>query len=149
MADSSIATKDVEDWIRGKTLPTIYHQKFTKRKLPLLYSGEFECDAVSNDGKIVCFISTSFRKTKSGKHGAGKFSKIRADAYWALSLKKKPNKILFIFTDKSMIELINQEKNNGRFPRHFKTLSINLPLSIKKKLTELKRKAAAEVSNRK
>jgi len=68
MADSSTATKDVENWIRGK-LSKKYDQTFKKRKLKLLYGGEFECDAVSEDGRIVCFISKfkkdNWRKTWS------------------------------------------------------------------------------------
>jgi len=75
--------------------------------------GEFECDAVSEDSKIVCFISTSSSKTVGDKLGAGKLHKIRSDALWAVSLNEKPETILFGFTDKSMVELIEQEKENG------------------------------------
>ncbi len=130
MADSTIATKDIENWIRNEFLLKKYHKIFSKRKLFLSYGGKFECDAVSENGKIVCFISTSSRKTISGKHGAGKFAKIRSDAYWALSLKKKPQKILFAFTDKSMVELVKQEKENDRFPQHIKTFLVKLPAKI-------------------
>jgi len=149
MADSTIATRDVENWIRNEFLHKKYHKIFSKRKLLLSYGGKYECDAVSKNKNIVCFISTSSRKTISGKHGAGKFAKIRADAYWALSLKEKPDKIVFIFTDKSMVALIDQEKSNGRFPQHFETLYVNLPSSINRKLEQLKRNAAAEVSKQK
>jgi hypothetical protein len=34
---------------------------------------------------------------------------------------------VFAFTDKSMVELIKQEKENGRFPKHIKTLFVKLP----------------------
>jgi hypothetical protein len=54
-----IALKDVENWIRNEFLTKKYGQAFTKRKLGVQSGGEFECDAVSEDGKIVCFISTS------------------------------------------------------------------------------------------
>ncbi|MFZ1978575.1 MAG: hypothetical protein WAV76_11530 [Bacteroidota bacterium] len=146
MADSTIATRDVENWIRKEFLPKKYHQAFAKRKLGVQSGGEFECDAVSENGGIVCFISTSSRKTISGKYGAGKFAKIRADAYWALSLKKKPQKILFAFTDKSMVELVKQEQKNGRFPEYIEALPVTPPIFIKKKLAKMKKKAAEEVS---
>ena len=145
MADSTIATRDVENWIRSEFLLKKYHKIFSKRKLLLSYGGKFECDAVSKNKNIVCFISTSSRKTISGKHGAGKFAKIRADAYWALSLKKKPQKILFAFTDKSMVELIKQEKEKGRFPKHIKMLLVKLPPELEKKHAEMRKKAAEEM----
>jgi hypothetical protein len=66
MADSTAATRDVENWIRNEFLPKKYHQAFAKRKLGVQSGGEFECDAVSEDGKIACFISTSSRKIMSG-----------------------------------------------------------------------------------
>jgi hypothetical protein len=127
MADSTIATKDVENWIRGEFLQKKYHQAFTKRKLGVQSGGEFECDAVSEDGKIVCFISTSSSTTAGGNPGAGKLAKIRSDAFWAGSLSEKPQEIVFAFTDKSMVELIKQEKENGRFPKHIKTLLVKVP----------------------
>jgi hypothetical protein len=33
MADSTIAAKEVENWIRNEFLPEKYHQAFAKRKL--------------------------------------------------------------------------------------------------------------------
>ncbi|MGD0589943.1 MAG: hypothetical protein ABSA44_03980 [Bacteroidota bacterium] len=124
MADSTLATKDVENWIRNEFLPKKYHQSFSKQKLGVQSGGEFECDAVSEDGKIVCFISTSSSKTV-GEEPA--LAKIRKDAFWAGSLSEKPQEIVFACTDKSMVELIKQEKENGRFPKHIKTLLVKLP----------------------
>jgi hypothetical protein len=126
MADSTIATKDVENWIRNDFLSKKYHQVFSKRKLGVQSGGEFECDAVSEDGKIVCFISTSPSKTVDGKPDADVLGKIREKAFWAGSLSEKPQEIVFAFTDKSMIELIKQEKENGRFPKHIKTLLVKI-----------------------
>jgi hypothetical protein len=133
MADSTIATIDVENWIRNEFLPRKYHQTFAKRKLGVQSGGEFECDAVSEDGKTVCFISTSSSKTDTGV-----IAKIRDNAFWAGSLSEKPQEIVFAFTDKSMVELIKQEKENGRFPKHIKTLLVKLPA----KLAEMKKNAA-------
>jgi hypothetical protein len=137
MADSSIAAKEVTEWIRGEFLPKKYHQAFAKRKLGVQSGGEFECDAVSEDGKIVCFISTSSSKTDTGV-----IAKIRDNAFWAGSLNEKPQEIVFAFTDKSMMELIKKEKGNGRFPKHIKTLLVKLPIDLEKKLAEMKKKAA-------
>jgi len=83
---------------------------------------KLECDAVSEDGTIVCFISTSSSKTDTGV-----IAKIRDNAFWAGSLSEKPQKIVFAFTDKSMVELIKIEKKDGRFPKHIKTLLVKLP----------------------
>jgi hypothetical protein len=133
MADSIIATKDVENWIRNEFLTKKYHQAFSKQKLGVQSGGEFECDAVSEDGKIVCFISTSSSKTTSEKPGADELAKVRSNAFWAGSLSEKPQEIVFAFTDKSMIELIKQEKESGRFPKHIKTILVKLPAELEGK----------------
>jgi hypothetical protein len=130
MTDSTIATKDVENWIRNEFLVKKYQQVFAKRKLGVQSGGEFECDAVSEGGKIVCFILTGPSKTADGKPDADVLGKIREKALWALSLNEKPETIVFAFTDKSMVELIKQEKENGRFPKHIKTLWVKLPTKI-------------------
>jgi hypothetical protein len=126
MADSTTATKDIENWIRNEFLPKKYHQAFAKRKLGVQSGGEFECDAVSEDGLIVCFISTSSSKTTSEKPGVDELAKIRKDAFWAGSLSEKPQEIVFAFTDKSMVELVKKEKESGRFPKHIKTLLVKV-----------------------
>jgi hypothetical protein len=41
MADSSIAAKDVENWIRREVLPKKYGQAFGRRKLGLQSGGEY------------------------------------------------------------------------------------------------------------
>jgi hypothetical protein len=74
MADSTIATKDIENWIRSEFLPRKYHQAFAKRKLALQFrpalrrgtrsGGEFKCDAVSEDGMINCFLLSSLSSKK-------------------------------------------------------------------------------------
>ena len=124
MADSTIATKDVENWIRNEFLSKKYHQIFSKRKLGVQSGGEFECDAVSEDGKIVCFISTSVSNATGENPG---LAKIREVAFWAVSLSEKPEIIVFACTDKSMVELIKKEQGLGRFPKNIKTLLVKLP----------------------
>jgi hypothetical protein len=124
MADSAMPIKDLENWIRGEVLPKKYHQVFAKRKLGVQSGGEFECDAVSEDGKIVCFISTSSSTTTGENPG---LAKIREVAFWAVSLNEKPESIVFACTDKSMVELIKKEQGLGRFPKHIKKLFVKLP----------------------
>ncbi|MGD1047107.1 MAG: hypothetical protein ABR936_17520, partial [Bacteroidota bacterium] len=119
-----IAIRDVENWIRNEFLPKKYHQVFAKRKLGVQSGGEFECDAVSEDGKIVCFISTSV-STATGENPG--LAKIREVAFWAVSLSEKPESIVFACTDKSMVELIKKEQGLGRFPKHIKKLFVKLP----------------------
>ena len=123
-----IATKDVENWIRSEFLPKKYHQAFAKRKLGVQSGGEFECDAVSEDGKIVCFISTSPVKTADGQFDTGALANVREKALWTISLNEKPETIVFACTDKSMLELVKKEKENGRFPKQIKTLLVKLPV---------------------
>jgi hypothetical protein len=119
MADSTITTKEVKNWIRSEFLQKKYHQAFTKRKLGVQSGGEFECDAVSEDGKIVCLISTSPGKTADGKSDADVLGKIREKALWAISLNEKPETIVFACTEKSMVELIKKEQGLGRFPKAY------------------------------
>ena len=63
MADSTISAKGVENWIRNEFLTKKYGQTFAKRKLGVQSGAEIEFDAVSEDGTIVCIISTSSVKT--------------------------------------------------------------------------------------
>ena len=122
MADSTIATKDVENWIRNEFLPKKYHQAFAKRKLGVQSGAEIEFDAVSEDGTIICIISTNPVKTADGQFDTGALANVREKTLWTISLNEKPETIVFVCTDKSMLELIKKEKDNGRFPKHIKTL---------------------------
>jgi hypothetical protein len=127
MADSSIATKDVENWIRNEFLPKKYNQAFAKRKLGVQSGAQIEFDAVSEDGNIVCIISTSPGKTTEGKPDTDVLAKIREKTLWTVSLNEKPGTILFVYTDKTMGELLREEKGNGRFPKQIKMLLVKLP----------------------
>lgn len=127
MADSTTATKDVENWIRNEFLSKKYHQVFAKRKLGVQSGAEIEFDAVSEDDTIVCIISTSPVKTADGQFDTGALAKIREKALWTISLNEKPETIVFACTDKSMLELVKKEKDNGRFPKQIKTLLVKIP----------------------
>lgn len=128
MASTSTHT-EAENWIRKEFLPKQYHQAFAKRKLGVQSGAEIEFDAVSEDGNIIGIISTSPGKTSDGKPDADVLSKIREKALWAISLNEKPGTIVIAFTDKSMGELIREEKGDGRFPKHIKTVLVKLPAS--------------------
>jgi hypothetical protein len=60
-------------------------------------------------------------------------SKIREKTLWTVSLNEKPGTIVFLYTEKSMGELLKEEKGNGRFPKHIKTLLVKLPADFGKK----------------
>jgi len=124
MANSTI------DWIRNEFLPKKYRQAFAKRKLGVQSGAQIEFDAVSEDGNIVCIISTSPGKT------ADVLAKIREKALWAISLNEKPETIVLVFTDKSMGELLKEEKENRRFPKHIKTMLVKLPAELEVKLSK-------------
>jgi hypothetical protein len=127
MTDSATAAKEIENWIRSEFLPKKYNQAFAKRKLGVQSGAQIEFDAVSEDGAVVCIICTSPGKTADGKLDADALAKVREKILWAVSLNEKPDTIAFVYTEKSMGELIKQEKENGRFPKQIKTLLVKVP----------------------
>ena len=124
MADS---IKDIENWIRNEFLLKKYNQAFAKRKLAVQSGGEMEYDAVSEDGKIVCILSTSRGMTAEGKPDADVLSNIREKILWTVSLNEKPEIIAFVYTEKSMGELLKQEKERGRLPKQMKMVQAKMP----------------------
>jgi hypothetical protein len=146
MADSTIGTKEFENWIRSEFLPKRYHQAFAKRKLGVQSGAQIEFDAVSEDGTVVCIISLSLVKTADGQFDTSVLANVREKTLWTISLNEKPETIVFVCTDKSLLELVKKEKENGRFPKHIKTLLVKLPADLEKKPAEMKKKAAEEVS---
>ena len=143
------AQVEAERWIRENELPQMFGQKFKQRSLMLRSKGEFKFDAASDDGKIVAVISTSGGVTSSGKLATAKLQKIRSDAFWFLMLERKPEKSIFVFTEKSMIELINDEKKKGRFPEEFETILVMLPDTLAEKVRQSRLDASEEVKPRK
>jgi hypothetical protein len=127
MTDSIVATKEVENWIRNEFLPKKYNHVFAKRKLGVQSGAQIEFDAVSEDEKIVCIISTIPGKTADGIVDTDVLAKIREKTLWTVSLNEKPETIVFVYTDKTMGELLKEEKGNGRFPKHIKPLLVKLP----------------------
>ncbi len=142
------AQVEAEKWIRENELPRIYGQIFRQRNLWLKSKGEFKFDAVSDDNKIVAVISTSSAVTMNRKAGTGKLLKIRADAYWFLMLAEKPERCVFVFTESSMIDLINEERKKGRFSEEFEVIKVELPNEIADRVYESRRVASDEVKPR-
>jgi hypothetical protein len=147
MADTK-AQIEAEKWIRETYLPQKYGQTFRQKNLDLRSKGQFKFDAVSDDNEIVAVISTSAGFTSTGKRGVAKLMKIRSDAFWFLMLERQPSQKLMIFTDQSMIDIVNDEKKKGRFPREFEILKVDLPLELAEKIVLAQKFAADEVTPR-
>ena len=145
MADTKAQT-EAEFWIRRNSLPEKFGQQFTKRSLLLKTGGEFSFDAVSDDGRIVAVISTSPGKTSSGSIATAKLLKIRSDMLWFYMLERQPERRLLVFTEQSMIDLINEEKKKGRFPPEFELVKVTLPPELAAKVAASQKVASEEVS---
>lgn len=145
MADTKAQT-EAEFWIRRNALQEKFGQQFTKRSLVLKTGGEFSFDAVSDDGKIVAAISTSVGTTSSGKDATAKLLKIRSDVLWFYMLERVPDRKILVFSEQSMINLIEKEKKKGRFPLEFELVKVTLPHDLAAKVAESQKAASEEVS---
>ena len=148
MADTKAQT-EAEFWIRRHALQEKFGQQFTKRSLVLTTGGEFSFDAVSDDGKIVAAISTSVGTRSSGGDATTKLLKIRSDVLWFYMLERVPERKLLVFSEQSMIDLIEKEKKKGRFPLDLEIVKVELPEEIAARVAESQRIASEEVSPRK
>lgn len=148
MADTK-AQNEAEFWIRRHALQQKFGQQFTKRSLVLSTGGEFSFDAVSEDGKIVAVISTSPGTTSSGKDATAKLLKIRSDVLWFYMLERAPERRILVFSEQSMVDLIEKEKTKGRFPQEFEILKVDLPPDLAARVAESQRIASEEVSPKK
>jgi len=145
MADTTIQ-REIEDWIRQYSLPSMFDRTFSKKKIRLSSGGVFEFDAVSDDETIAANISTSNALTSGGKRGSGKLQKIRADIYFLLLLPDSVKKRLLVFTEPDMVELCQKEQKNGRIPQNIEIIVIELQENHKLKLIDAKKIASREVS---
>lgn len=134
---------------RRHALQEKFGQQFTKRSLVLTTGREFSFDTVSDDGKIVAAISTSVGIRSSGGDATTKLLKIRSDVLWFYMLERVPERKLLVFSEQSMIDLIDKEKKKGRFPLEFEILKVELPAEIAARVAESQRIASEEVSPRK
>ncbi len=150
MADTSVQLK-IESWIVENELPGCFPQlSFTKRKLPLVWGGEFEFDAVDDKRHIAACISTGSRWTSGGKSAVGKITKIKADTLYLLNAKDVETRML-VFTDKEMCDYFNKEQQKGRFPseNELKLRFVDLPEKLASSLRVAQKKASDEVAPRK
>jgi hypothetical protein len=143
MADTRIQV-EVEDWIRRQWLPSELNQQFFRERVQLSSGGMFDYDAVSADKRTIVSISTSGSITLSGKQGAGKMHKIRADMFFMLLTPNVDRKIM-VFTEKDMYERCMKEIVAGRAPKEIEFMHAEIPDVLKIKLVESRDKAAREV----
>ncbi|ELM0317004.1 hypothetical protein Q3053_003279 [Vibrio cholerae] len=148
MADTSKLKKVVEPWFRNEYLPRKYPGcVIVQEKLPLIWGGDFEYDAVVYDGDdivAVYLLSCSEYITRSGKGGAGKFQKIKADLLMLLGTKA-PHKAM-AFLGSTMFEHYLKQQNAGRLPQDIEPLLIEMPREINRIVLEIQSSASKEVA---
>jgi hypothetical protein len=125
---------EAERWIRETGLPKLFNQPFRRQSVPLKSGGQYTFENVSDDGTIVAVISTTMGEAPDGKIAAQNLQKIRNNVMWALMIDQRPEKLLLVLTEQSMINLIKQEKKKDRFPKEIEIQKIKLPVEHAKKL---------------
>ena len=120
---------EAEDYVRRVFLRERYGQRFSRERLCLSPGGMFDFDAVSEDEKIICCISTSVGVTSGGNPAVAKLSKMNADVLHLMLVPGEKKKIM-AFTDADMATLLREEKENGRIPKDIEILVSNLPQDI-------------------
>lgn len=142
MASSHIQRK-CEEWIVRTWLPNKYGQPFETKRLPMQGRGQFEFDAVSENGLIVGNISTATSTTHRGSVASGKKSKIRADCLM-LNLVNARSKLL-ILTEQDMAEFSLHEQQQGRLPLDIEIVRVQLPSDLQAELLDARVVASKEV----
>lgn len=137
------AQRKVEAWIREEWLELRFGCEFKKKKVRLEPGGEFEFDAVSDDGRIVANISTSGSKTARGKPGIGKVNKVRSDIYFLLL--STADRTLMLLTEPDMYELWLREKDKGRVPVRVEFRHVRIPGDLNQRLKDARGEASREV----
>jgi hypothetical protein len=105
--------------------------------------GEFEFDAVSEDGAMLVSISTSQARMSSGKLGVGKLMKIRSDMLFHL-LAEAPRNVM-VFTETCMQEQLLKEQEKGRTPEDMEFMLVELPRELAMELAASRRRSSREV----
>jgi len=141
---STVIQGEVETWIRERWLRERFGQEFTKRNVPLTSGGEFEFDAVSDDGKTVANISTSGPKTAGRNPGSGKINKVRSDIYFLLL--STADRKLMLLTEGEMCEWWLRERDKGRVPVCIEFRHVDIPEGLNEELEASRRKASCEVT---
>jgi hypothetical protein len=135
---------ECEQWVRSIWLPHKFGQTFAAGRLPLDSGGQFEFDAISADGQIAASISTSCACTASGKRGAGKLSKIRADMLFLLMARV--SRRLLVFSELDMYELCDSERRRGRVPHAIELHHAPLPPELSAMLATARAASSREVT---
>ncbi len=125
------------------------YQKSHERTVKLIWGGQFEFDLViehneDRSKRIVFCFSTSDYKTLSGKAGAGKLNKIKADILMMLGTEAE--KKVLVFTGESMYQKIENEKTIGRLPKDIETLYLELDSNNQEVVSNIKNVASQEVT---
>jgi hypothetical protein len=144
MADTS-AQKKAAEWVRNEWLKNKFGKLFEKKKCRLNTGAEVEFNAVSQDGGIIAFISTSTPLVPKGSVGRGKLSKVRADTLF-LSMAEGNLERLLIYTDEEMMNLVTGEYRAGRLPRNIKVLHAPLPEFLQAEVSESRKNASDELA---
>ena len=144
MADTSAQKRAVE-WVRNNWLKDRFGKLFEKKTHKLNTGSEVEFNAVSQDCKIIAFISTSTPLVPKGSVGRGKLSKVRADALF-LSMAEGNLERLLIYTDKEMMNLVAGECGAGRLPRNITVLHAPLPEILQIEVSASRKKASEELA---
>jgi hypothetical protein len=145
MADTRVQL-EVEDWVRREWMPSAFHQRFRRERVPLTSGGVFDFDAVSDDDAIVGTISTSGSSTAGGKLAVGKLLKIRSDMLFLL-LAKASRRIV-VLTEQDMHELCMKERDGGRVPPEIEFVLAEIPELLRVKLAKARKSASDEVKPR-
>jgi len=135
---------EVERWVCRVVLPRKYGRAFAPKAIGLTPGGSFDFDAVSDDGSIVACISTSGRRTASGKGGTGKTQKIRSDMFFLL-LARRAKRRVAVFTESDMVEFWQGEHAKGRLPKRIELLKVSLPSALDRRLRRARKRASREV----
>ena len=148
MADTSNFKKIIEPWFRDEYLPQYYPgAMITQDKLPLVWGGEFEYDAVVyRNGEIIAvyLLSCSEYKTKQGKGGAGKFHKIKSDVLMMLGTSCQTK--IMAFLGRTMFEQFDKQQKGGRLPPEIQHELIIPPEKIQNIIFGIRNKASSEVT---
>jgi hypothetical protein len=142
------AQLEAERWVVNNFLPKWFPgHVFDGEKVRLTWGGEFNFDAVSGDGSIVCLISTSVARTAGGKLGTAKIQKIRSDTLYLLNTVGVSRRAL-VFTEPSMRERFRREAANGRFPPEsvIEVITAELPKDLQAKVVIARKAASDETS---
>jgi hypothetical protein len=143
MADTRVQL-EIAQWICVDFLPKEFPgHHFSSAKVQLTSGGIHEFNAVSYNREIIVNITTSDARTASGKLAVGKLTKVRADMFF-LMMTNAHSKVL-AFTQKSMYELCQRERELGRVPEAIKLMLVSLPEDLEERLAATKRKASNEV----